>query len=67
MNDLTIKQLLTIVGPLALISLLLLILALVVCIRTEQTRGPKWMWIIIILFGNLMGSILFFAIGRRQS
>ena len=67
MNEWTTRQLLIIVGPLALISLLLLIVALVVCIRTEQTRGPKWMWIIIILFGNLMGSVLFFVMGRRSS
>jgi len=67
MIEWTTKQLLIIVVRLALISLLLLIVALFVCIRTEETRGPKWMWIIIILFGNLMGSILFFVMGRRSS
>lgn len=25
---------------------------------------PKWLWAIIILFGGVVGSILYFAIGR---
>ncbi|AZN43955.1 transcriptional regulator [Paenibacillus albus] len=57
----------TIILPLAVVQLVLMITAIVVCARAEQTRGPKWMWILIILFFSLVGSILFFLVGRKQS
>ncbi|MCQ6562585.1 PLD nuclease N-terminal domain-containing protein [Paenibacillus mendelii] len=65
MDQLTNTQLWTILGPVLALQLLLMIIALVVCIRTEETRGPRWMWVLIILFGNLIGSILFFIFGRK--
>ena len=65
MDQLTNTQLWTILGPVLALQLLLMIIALVVCIRAEETRGPRWMWVLIILFGNLIGSILFFIFGRK--
>ncbi|WP_227872109.1 PLD nuclease N-terminal domain-containing protein [Paenibacillus albus] len=67
MDQLTTTQLMTIILPLAVVQLVLMITAIVVCARAEQTRGPKWMWILIILFFSLVGSILFFLVGRKQS
>ncbi|WP_308636068.1 PLD nuclease N-terminal domain-containing protein [Paenibacillus silvisoli] len=64
--DLTNSQIMTIILPIAFIQLALTITALVVCARAEQTRGPKWMWVLIILLVNIIGAVLFFIFGRRQ-
>ena len=58
--------LLPLILPLVLIELVLIIVALTDLVRREKTRGPKWMWAIIILFGELLGPILYFIIGRIE-
>jgi predicted membrane-bound dolichyl-phosphate-mannose-protein mannosyltransferase len=60
-------KLLAIVAPIIVINLILVITALVACFRAEETRGPKWMWALIIIIVNLLGPVLFFLIGRRSS
>ena len=60
-------KLFAIVAPIIVINLVLIITALVACFRAEETRGPKWMWALIIIFINLLGPILFFLLGRRSS
>ena len=50
--------------PLILIQLGLMIFALVDLSKREKTRGPKWMWALIIIFGELVGPIVYFVIGR---
>ncbi|WP_226585040.1 PLD nuclease N-terminal domain-containing protein [Halobacillus litoralis] len=62
----TIEENLPVLLPLFIIQLLLMITALVSLIRATSTRGPKWMWIIIILFLNTIGPIVYFIIGRRD-
>lgn len=52
--------------PLIIVSLSLTLFALVDCIKAAETQGPKWMWILIILFINMIGPVLYFVIGRRQ-
>ncbi len=55
-----------VIAPILGIQLLLVIIALVSCIRSEKTNGPKWMWVLIILFINIIGPMLYFVIGRRN-
>jgi hypothetical protein len=57
---------LAVVAPLLIIEFLLIVVALVAWFKTEKTNGPKWMWLLIILFITMLGPILFFVIGRRQ-
>jgi len=52
--------------PLIIIQLILMIIALVSCIREEETNGPKWLWVIVILFVSILGPVLYFVIGRRN-
>jgi len=52
--------------PLIVIELILLIVALVDCIRAEQTNGPKWLWIIIIIFIEILGPVFYFVFGRKN-
>ncbi len=53
--------------PIAIIQLILLIVAIVDLVRIEKTNGPKWLWVLIILFINIIGPILYFVIGRRSN
>ncbi len=55
------------VAPLLILQAILTISALVSCIKQKETNGPKWMWIVLILFVNLFGAILYFVIGRKNS
>ncbi|MEH7344789.1 PLD nuclease N-terminal domain-containing protein [Bacillus sp. JJ1532] len=55
-----------IIAPIIVIQLILFVIAVIDLVRIEKTNGPKWMWAIIILFGNLIGSILYFVVGRRN-
>lgn len=65
------KELLTemnwgIIMPLLIIQMILTIIALIDWIRTEETNGPKWLWLLVILFISMLGPVLYFVIGRRQ-
>lgn len=53
-------------APIIVIQLILLIIAIIDLVRTENTNGPKWLWALIILFINILGPILYFVIGRRN-
>ena len=64
MND---TQLLAALAPVVIVNLMLVVVALAACCRAEATRGPKWVWALVILFVNVLGPILFFAFGRRSS
>ena len=61
-----ILQLLPYLIPIVLLQLILMIVALVDLSRREKTRGPKWLWIIIIVIGELVGPIIYFVFGREE-
>lgn len=52
--------------PILLIQLALLVVALVDCLRVETTNGPKWLWILIIIFINTLGPVLYFIFARKN-
>lgn len=52
--------------PLIVLQLILMITALISLARTPYTRGPKWLWIILIVGLNLIGTIAYFVAGRRD-
>jgi hypothetical protein len=52
--------------PLVLLQLTLMIVALVDLIRREKTNGPKWLWVLIIIMGELIGPIIYFIFGRKD-
>ncbi|MEH7437047.1 PLD nuclease N-terminal domain-containing protein [Neobacillus drentensis] len=58
---------LPIIAPILIIQLILIVVAIIDLIRIDQTKGPKWLWVIIILFVNIIGPILYFVIGRRNN
>jgi len=53
--------------PILIIQLLLIIFALIDLARRDQTRGPKWVWVLVILFVNMIGPIIYFLLGREEA
>lgn len=52
--------------PLVLIQLGLIGAALLDLSKRPVTKGPRWLWIVIILFVNTIGPIAYFVIGRED-
>lgn len=61
-----IQQYLPLLIPIALLQLGLLIAALIDIIKREKTKGPKWVWIIVVVCFNLIGPIVYFIFGRNE-
>jgi hypothetical protein len=61
-----VKQYLPLFVPVLMIQLALMIFGLVDLVRREKTRGPKWVWALVILFVNLIGPIVYFTVGRKD-
>lgn len=53
--------------PLVLLQLLLVVIALLDLVRREKTRGPKWLWALVILFINFIGPIIYLLFGREET
>ncbi len=62
----TIKDLIPLLIPILLIQLALVVAALWDLAKRPKTRGPKWLWVCIILFVNLLGPIIYFVVGREE-
>jgi DMSO reductase anchor subunit len=52
--------------PILLLQLILMVVCLVDLSRREKTWGPKWLWVIVIIFGELVGPIVYLIIGRKE-
>ena len=67
MNDSNINwgQLLPLLIPVAIIELGLLVWALLDIIRRKHVKGPKIVWIIVVVF-ELLGPIAYFLFGRGE-
>lgn len=52
--------------PILIIQFVLILVAIVDLIRIDKTNGPKWSWLLLILFTNIIGPVLYFVIGRRN-
>ena len=61
-----IQKYLPLIIPVVLLELGLMIAALVDVIRREKTKGPKWIWIIVVVVFNLFGPIIYFVFGRDE-
>ena len=52
--------------PLVVLQVVLMIIALLDLVRRENTRGPKWLWAIVIVLGELVGPVIYLLIGRKE-
>jgi hypothetical protein len=62
----TFQQILPLVIPVIIIQIILLVTGLLDLIKQPATRGPKWMWALIIPFVQIIGPILYFTLGRKE-
>ncbi|HEY9122528.1 MAG TPA: PLD nuclease N-terminal domain-containing protein [Brevefilum sp.] len=61
-----IMKLLPLLIPLFLVQLGLMIAGIIDLVKREKTKGPKWMWVIIVVFVNIIGPIIYFVVGREE-
>lgn len=61
-----LREFLPFIIPVIVIELALLVAALIDLTRREHTRGPKWIWILVIVLFNFIGPIIYFVIGRKD-
>jgi hypothetical protein len=53
-------------APLVLLELGMKLIALLNLRKQEQTNGPKWMWVLVILLVSLFGWMAYFLVGRKR-
>ncbi|MBE0410452.1 MAG: PLDc_N domain-containing protein [Anaerolineales bacterium] len=52
--------------PVFLLQIFLMVFALADLIKRERTKGPKWMWALIIVFVNIIGPLVYLFVGREE-
>ncbi|MFA9560220.1 PLD nuclease N-terminal domain-containing protein [Evansella sp. AB-rgal1] len=52
--------------PIIVIQFILMVVALVDCFKHNNTKGPQWIWVLVIVFVNIFGPIAYFIFGRRN-
>ncbi len=62
-----LAKILPLLIPILIIQLGLQISALIDLYRQPSVRGPKWAWVLIIILGELLGPILYYFIGRKET
>jgi len=61
-----LRTLIPFLVPIIILQLALMIAALVDLVRRERTKGPKWMWALVILLVGTLGPIIYFVVGREE-
>ncbi len=62
-----LRDLLPLLAPLVILQLILMVAALLDLAKRPSTRGPKWVWVLIIVFINTIGPIIYFVAGREEA
>jgi hypothetical protein len=61
-----LRELIPLLIPLLIIQLVLMTVALLDLSKREKTRGPKWVWVLVVIFVNTIGPIVYFVLGRED-
>jgi heme/copper-type cytochrome/quinol oxidase subunit 2 len=59
-------QMMLILGVVLLIGFIPTIIALIDILKSKFEGNNKIIWILVVIFLNLIGAILYFAIGKNQ-
>jgi hypothetical protein len=59
-------ELIPLLIPIILLEIALVVIALTDLVRRERTKGPKWVWVLVIVFLNLIGPIVYLLFGRED-
>ena len=49
-----------------ILQFVLMTIALIDLFRSEETKGPKWIWALVVIFVTTIGPIVYFIFGRRN-
>ena len=61
-----LETIILLTAPLVIAELVMKVIALLNLRKQERTRGPKLMWVLLILFVNTIGWIVYFLAGRED-
>ncbi len=61
-----IKENIMLLLPILLVQIGLQVYAIVDLVKREHTKGPKWMWVIIIIAGEMLGPVAYLLFGRQE-
>jgi hypothetical protein len=61
-----IREYLPLLIPIIILQLVLVVVALLDWVKRPHTRGPKWLWLILIIFVQWLGPIAYFVFGREE-
>ncbi len=61
-----IAKYLPLIIPLVLVQLGLMIYCLIDLAKREKTKGPKWLWAIVVILGELIGPVIYLLFGRDE-
>ena len=56
----------SLLAPLLVVQLILMLVALVDCLKRKATNGPQWLWVLVILFVSIIGPVIYFIFGREE-
>lgn len=60
-------EIIKMIWPLLVLQFILQIISFVHLYKREQVRfNNKWIWVIIIIFGNILGPVAYFAFGGKD-
>jgi hypothetical protein len=65
-NSIDLTKLIPLLIPILLVQIALLVAAIIDLVRQPKTRGPKWVWVLVIVFVNIFGPIIYFFFGRKE-
>jgi hypothetical protein len=67
LKDVDVMSFLPIILPVILVGFILAMVALIDLYKNKKSRNNVLIWTLIIIFGNTIGPILYFVIGRKDS
>jgi hypothetical protein len=62
----SLQDILPFLIPLLILQLVLIIVGLNDLAKRQKTRGPKWLWALIIILGEIWGPVVYLIIGRGE-
>lgn len=65
-DNLNTSEIIRLFAPLIIIQLGLMIFSIYRLTKDKVRFLPKWVWLIIIVFGEILGPLMFLIIGREK-
>ena len=65
-EGMTTVEIVKLLAPVIVIQFILMVFAIYRLIKDKVRYLPKWAWVLIILFMNIVGPIIYLMIGRER-